>query len=93
MKKIRVELALVNAKPPLRALADVILCDEAGELRIRRCAVFKRPGEPPWVALPSLPIQKNGTKSYLSLVELPDELKQHVFGAVMEEYQKHAPQG
>jgi len=93
MNKIRVELALVYAKPPLRALADVILCHEGEELRIRRCAIFKKPGEPPWVALPSLPIQKNGTKTYLSLVELTNDLKQRVFEAVMVEYEKHATQG
>ena len=90
MNKIRVQLALVNAKPPLRALADVILSIADGELRIRRCAVFKKPGEPPWVALPCLPIAKNGAKTYLSLVELPNELKQRVFEAVMDEFRKHA---
>lgn len=90
MNNIRVLLALVNAKPPLRALADVILLWEGEELTIRRCAVFKKSGEPPWVSLPSLPIQKNGTKTYVSLVELPRELKRRVFEAVMTEYQKHA---
>jgi hypothetical protein len=90
VNNIRVLLALVNAKPPLRALADVILLWEGEELTIRRCAVFKKSGEPPWVSLPSLPIQKNGTKTYVSLVELPRELKRRVFEAVMTEYQKHA---
>jgi hypothetical protein len=90
MNNIRIQLALVNAKPPLRALADVILVWEGEELTIRRCAVFKKSGGPPWVALPALPIQKNGTKSYLPLVELPRELKQRVFDAVMTEYRKHA---
>jgi hypothetical protein len=87
---IRIQLALVNAKPPLRALADVILLWEGEALTIRRCAVFKKSGGPPWVALPALPIQKNGTKSYLPLVELPRDLKQRVFEAVMTEYQKYA---
>ena len=90
MNNIRVQLALVNAKPPLRALADVILLWEGEELTIRRCAVFKKSGEPPWVSLPSLPIEKNGTKTYLSLVELSRELKRRVFEAVMTEYQEHA---
>lgn len=90
MNNIRVELALVNAKPPLRALADVILLWAEEELTIRRCAVFKKSGEPPWVSLPSLPIEKNGRKTYLPLVELPRELKQRVFEAVMAEYEKHA---
>ena len=90
MNNIRVQLALVNAKPPLRALADVILFWEGEEFTIRRCAVFKKSGEPPWVSLPSLPIQKNGAKTYLSLVELPRELKRRVFEAVMTEYQKYA---
>jgi hypothetical protein len=90
MTEILVELALVNAKPPLRALADVILRWAGGELRIRRCAVFKKSGEPPWVSLPRLPIEKNGSKTYLPLVELPRELKRRVFEAVMDEYHKHA---
>jgi hypothetical protein len=90
VNNIRVELALIDAKLPLRALADVILLWGEAELRIRRCAVFKKSGEPPWVSLPSLPIQKNGKTTYLALLELPRELKQRVFEAVMAEYEKHA---
>jgi hypothetical protein len=85
---ILVELGLVNAKPPLRALADVILLWDGEELTIRRCAVFQKSGEPPWASLPSLPIEKNGKKTYLPLVELPRGLKQHVFDAVLAEYRK-----
>jgi hypothetical protein len=88
--EISVDLGMVNARPPLRALADVTLRWPEGELTIRRCAVFKKSGEPPWVSLPSLPIEKNGKKTYLSLVELPRELKRRVFEAVMAEYDKHA---
>jgi hypothetical protein len=88
--QFKIDLVLIQAKPPLRALADVILYWEGQEVTIRRCAVFKKSGEPPWVSLPRLPIQKNGKKTYLSLVELPRELKQRVFEAVMDEYQKHA---
>ena len=90
MNNIRVELGLVNAKPPLRALADVVLLWDGEDLRIRRCAVFQKSGEPPWVSLPSLPTEKNGKKTYLPLVELPRELKQRIFEAVMAEYEKHA---
>jgi DNA-binding cell septation regulator SpoVG len=88
MNMIRIELAVVNAKPPLRALADVVLLCDGEELRVRRCAVFQKSGEPPWVSLPSLPIEKNGKKTYLPPVELSRELKQRVFDAVLAEYQK-----
>jgi hypothetical protein len=60
--ELTVALALVNARFPLRALADVTLRWNDGSLMIRRCAVFEKPGEPPWATLPRLPIEKNGTK-------------------------------
>ena len=60
--EIRVDLAVVKAKPPLRALADVTLRWDEGELTIRRCAVFEKPGEPAWASLPRLPVEKNGKR-------------------------------
>lgn len=90
MTSITVDLALVNAKPPLKALADVILRWAYGQVIIRRCAVFKKPSEPAWVSLPRLPVEKNGSKTYLPLVELPRDLKQRVFDAVLAEYRKRA---
>lgn len=84
--EISAALAIVNARPPLRALADVTLRWPEGELTIRRCAVFKKPGQPAWVSLPRLPIEKNGNKTYLPLVELPRDLKQRVFEAVLTAY-------
>lgn len=85
---IKVNLALVQAKLPLRGLADVILKWDDEELTIRRCAVFEKSGQPPWVSMPSLPIEKSGKKTYLPLVELPRELKQRIFDAVLAEYRK-----
>jgi hypothetical protein len=86
VNNIRVELGLVNAKPPLRALADVVLALEGGELTIRRCAVFEKPGEPAWAALPRLPVEKHGKKSYVPLIDLPRNLKQRVLETVLAEY-------
>jgi hypothetical protein len=45
--EIKIELALVNEKAPLRALADVILLYPEGEITLRRCAVFEKAGGPP----------------------------------------------
>jgi hypothetical protein len=87
---IAVDLALVSAKPPLRALADVILRWGEDALTIRRCAVFKKDGESPWASLPRLPIEKNGKKNYVPLLDLPRDLKQRVLAAVLEEYQRKA---
>ena len=84
--EIKVDLALVNAKAPLKALADVLLRWSDGELTIRRCAVFHKPGEPPWANLPRLPIDKNGRKQFVPLVDLPRDLKQRVLDAVLNEY-------
>jgi hypothetical protein len=86
--EIRVELALVNAKPPLRALADVILSWSGGEITIRRCAVFEKAGAPAWANLPRLPIEKEGKRQYVPLIDLPRELKQRVLDAVLEEYRR-----
>lgn len=84
--EIEVNLALVNAKAPLRALADVLLRWSDGELTIRRCAVFQRPGEPPWANLPRLPIDKNGKRQFVPLIDLPRELRERVLDAVLAEY-------
>ena len=84
--EILVELALVSAKPPLRALADVTLRWSDGELTIRRCAVFEKPGQPPWASLPRLAIEKNGKREFVPLIDLPRELKRRVLDAVLSEY-------
>jgi hypothetical protein len=86
--EIQVDLALIKAKPPLRALADVVLRWPDGELTIRRCAVFEKPGTPPWANLPRLPIEKNGKRQYVPLLDLPRELKQRVLNAVLDEYRR-----
>jgi hypothetical protein len=88
--EITVDLSRVSAKPPLQALADVTLRWTDGEIIVRRCAVFRKPGEPPWVSLPRLSIEKNGRKTYLPLIEIPQGLKQSVFKAVLEEFRKLA---
>jgi hypothetical protein len=84
--EIKVDLALVNAKAPLKALADVLLRWSEGELTIRRCPVFQKSGEPPWANLPRLPIDKNGQKQFVPLIDLSRELKQRVLDAMLIEY-------
>jgi hypothetical protein len=86
--EIKIDLALVNAKAPLCALADVILRWPGGDLTIRRCAVFEKQGEPAWATLPRLPIEKNGKKTYFQLLELSRDLKQRVLEAVLAEYER-----
>jgi hypothetical protein len=87
---IGVRLSIIAAKPPLRALADVSIRWSDGQIVIRRCAVFQKSGEPPWASFPRLAIEKNGSKTFLLLVELPLDLKQRVFDAVLTEYRKRA---
>jgi hypothetical protein len=88
--EIKIELASVNAKAPLRALADVTLSFVDGEVTIRRCAVFEKPGSPPWANLPRLPIEKHGKRSYVPLIDLPRDLKQRVLDTLLDEYRKSA---
>lgn len=83
---IKVDLALVQAKLPLRGLADVMLMTDGEALTIRRCAVFEKEGQPPWASLPCLPIVKNGTKTYVLLIDLPRELKQRVLEEILTAY-------
>jgi hypothetical protein len=85
---LTVELGLVNAKAPLRALADVILSWPEGEITIRRFAVFEKPGEPPWAILPRLPVDKDGKRIYVPLIEMQRNLKQRVLDAVLDAYRK-----
>ena len=86
--EITVTLAMVAAKAPLRALADVSLPYVNEEIIIRRCAVFEKPGEPPWANLPRLSIEKNGKKQFVPLVDLSHELKKRVLDAVLDAYRK-----
>ena len=88
--EIKIDLAQVNAKLPLRALADVTLHFSDGEVTIRRCAVFEKDGEPPWANLPRLPIEKNGKKQFVPLIDLSRDLKQRVMSAVLNEYRRKA---
>lgn len=86
--QIRVELALVNASPPLRALSDVTLVWDGGEVTIRRCAVFEKRSEPPWVNFPRLPIQREGQKTLATIIDLPGELRKRVYAAILDEYRQ-----
>lgn len=88
MIEIHVELASVTAKPPLRALADVRLRWPEGELTIRRCAVFEKSGEPAWATLPRLLIERNGERHFVSLIDVPRELRKRVLDAVLSEYRR-----
>jgi hypothetical protein len=88
--EIKVDLARINAKPPLRALADVTLRFTEGELTIRRCAVFEKAGEPPWASLPRLPIEKHGKKQYVPLIDLPRSLREPVLERVLAEYRSNS---
>jgi hypothetical protein len=88
--EISVKLALVSAKFPLRALADVVIRWSDGEITLRRCTVFAKPGEPAWATLPQMPVEKHGKKHYIALVDLPRDLKQRVLEAVLGEYKRSA---
>jgi len=84
--QIKVELTIVNARPPLRALADVTLTWPEGQITIRRCAVFEKGGEPPWATLPRIPIEKSGKKQYVPLLDPPRDLNTQVLEALLNEY-------
>jgi hypothetical protein len=86
--EMKIDLALVTAKAPLRALADVILSCSEGGITIRRCAVFEKPGEPPWANLPRLPVDKDGKRIYVPLIEMQRDLKKRVLDAVLDAYRK-----
>ncbi len=86
--EITVDLAIVNARAPLRALADVVLRWSDGEITVRRCAVFEKTGEPAWASLPRLSIEKNGKRTYSPLIDMPRDLKKRVLDAVLTEYRR-----
>ena len=86
--EIKIDLAIVVGKFPLRALADVTLRWDECEITIRRCAVFEKSGEPAWASLPRLPIDRNGKRQFVSLIDLPRDLKQRVLDALLDEYRR-----
>lgn len=88
--EISVDLAIVNARAPLRALADVTLRGSGFEVTIRRCTVFQKSGEPPWANLPRLAIEKRGKKQFVPLIDLSRDLKQRVLDALLSEYRRKA---
>jgi hypothetical protein len=85
---IKIELSLVIARPPLKALADVTLSWDQGEVTIRRCAVFEKPGAPPWASLPRLPIEKYGKRIFAPFIDVSRNLKQRIHAAVLDEYRR-----
>lgn len=86
--EIKIDLVPITAKPPLKALADVVLHFSDGNVTIRRCAVFEKEGAPPWANLPRLPIEKHGKRTFVPLIDLPRDLKQRVLDAVLDEYRR-----
>ena len=86
--KISVEVAIIEAKPPLKALADVKLMFADGEITIRRCAVFEKPDAPPWANLPRLRIETNGKKEFVPFLDLSRELKKRVLNTLLDEYRR-----
>jgi hypothetical protein len=84
--KIKVDLALVSAKPPLVALADAMIETEDLKITIRRCAVFERAGQSAWSTLPRIPVEKNGSRIYVNLLDLPPGLKQQILDKILEEF-------
>jgi hypothetical protein len=88
--EIKVDLALVNAKAPLRALADVHITRADDEIVVRRCGVFEKYGQPPWAILPRIPIERDGKTKYVPLVNLSRRLNARVLEMLLEEYRKAA---
>jgi len=86
--EISVDLSIVNARAPLRALADVTLSGSDLQVTICRCAVFQKSGGPPWANLPRLPVEKDGKKQFVPLVGLPRELRGRVLDAMLAEYRR-----
>ncbi len=86
--EIAIDLALVSAKAPLVALADVNLRWPDGEVIVRRCPIFEKPGQPPWASLPKIPIQKQGKKHLAQLIEMSRDLRNSVLVALLDEYKR-----
>lgn len=84
--EIKVQLRLICARMPLKALADVTLLFGEAQVRIRRCPVFEQLGLPPWANLPMLPVQTCGKHHLAPIVELGGDLKQRVLRAILDSY-------
>ena len=86
--EITVDLSIVNARAPLRALADVTISISILQVTIRRCAVFQKSVGPSWANLPRLAVEKDGKKQFVPLIDLPRELRTRVLDAVLDEYRR-----
>jgi hypothetical protein len=83
---LQIDLALVSAKKPLVALADVTIEIDDVRMTIRRCAVFEKEGRPPWASLPRIPIDKNGTRTCANLFDISTDLRRQILGKILEDF-------
>lgn len=77
---IKVNKVTPMTKGNLRAFVEV----QVGEIIIRDCRVVQQPGQNPWVSMPARSYEKDGKTQWISLVEMPRELKAKVEQVVLE---------
>jgi hypothetical protein len=89
MANVTVNLVRVKAKPPLRALADVLLSFGEDHVVLHRCAVFERHGQQAWATFPRLTLEKDGKKLGVELVRPSCDLRRQIIRAILDEYGKN----
>lgn len=84
--EIKIDLKLVRARTPLKALADVTLRFGDCDVTVRRCPIFEKSGALPWASLPRLAVPRNGEAHLAPIIELGSGLTRRVLDAILERY-------
>ena len=59
----------------------------AGKLRINDIRIIQQQNQKPWVAMPSVPYERDGVRKWKGIIEVLDEvLKQQISDAVLSEF-------
>ena len=71
----------------LKALADVSIPSEFGEINLRGFRVIHKEGQDPWVGFPSSSYIKNGKTMNYPVLRLPASLERQIADLVLAEYE------
>lgn len=72
----------------LKAFADVTFQTSFGEFTVCGLRILQKDGHEPWVALPSIPYEKDGTTRYKKLIDAPQSTVRRIAQTVLDEFRK-----
>ena len=84
---VRVSIIILE-KGHVKAIADVTVSTDIGEITLPGYKVLQKEGAEPWVAPPSKVIGNNGKRSYQKVVDMAQVTHRVIADAVLSEYRR-----